>query len=480
MIERYATCENWARWFERETGFRVDPRSIKKYLAEANILGKGERVRIGQTLSGTLFPEEGVRKACIQLLAPRCGKGGFVMIGGVCHRSVQSLSRVHKLAPLTINRKIRSAGILPVPGKDPSGRPVDLYPEPLILKSCEELLADIPRCAEGGFVKFEGVLHGTLAALAKKIGVTEKVIVRHLNGECLVPICGRDQGGHVCDLFPEPVIRDLLVKQLAPLPVSDRFGFFVQDEIRYGTTGAWCHELGLPWGSLRRRLVLLPSKKGRGSKGRVFDHYPEPSVLEACSSLLGDLPQADQEGWIKTVKGCFGTVDAIRKEISVSREIVLKRIRGDASVCSIRGKSIQGKIFDFYALEAVRRICSADIQEVHRTDEAGFAVVSGIRYGTCFSFEKVLGITATTISKYLSGLEDQSIKGKDLHGVTRRLYPEPVVLKQLKDLLARNAKAAVPRTGRRTGHSTSRHAQVLPLSIPPFMNRVSLSINRIV
>jgi hypothetical protein len=143
MIERYATVTAWAEWFERAEGVRIGGGTIMERLEKkGGVKGVTARDCMGRILRDAYVSEARVRQACADLLCslPQAGSDGLVDIGGVRYGTMYALSHLMKISPKIVKDRVGSAGLRPIPGKDPRNRPADLYPEPAVLEACKDLI----------------------------------------------------------------------------------------------------------------------------------------------------------------------------------------------------------------------------------------------------------------------------------------------------------------------------------------------------
>ncbi|MBI5421827.1 hypothetical protein HZA44_01685, partial [Candidatus Peregrinibacteria bacterium] len=162
------------------------------------------------------YPEHIAREKCADLLAPlpKAGPNGLIEIDGVSYGTLSTFTGLLGLSITAIKVRIQSSGVKPIQGKDSNDHLADLYPELALRKLCKDLI-EAPKVGPDGFIKIDGVLHGTRLSLARFLGLVEKTVSERLASSGLGPVRGRGCNGKLTDLYPEPAAReackDLLV-----------------------------------------------------------------------------------------------------------------------------------------------------------------------------------------------------------------------------------------------------------------------------
>ena len=83
--------------------------------------------------------------------------------------TVASLAKKFKVSLGTLLSRISESGIVPIRGRDKSGRVHDFYPEPQVRELCADLLAPLPVVGKSGFITLNGVRYGTVKAFASEM-----------------------------------------------------------------------------------------------------------------------------------------------------------------------------------------------------------------------------------------------------------------------------------------------------------------------
>jgi hypothetical protein len=99
----------------------------------------------GKDRRGTVrdfYSEPQVRELCADLLAllPVTDGDGFVEVDGIRHGILSAFTQSWGFCGRTLVARIAKSGIIPIRGKDKSGRPADFYPEPAVREACRDLI----------------------------------------------------------------------------------------------------------------------------------------------------------------------------------------------------------------------------------------------------------------------------------------------------------------------------------------------------
>jgi hypothetical protein len=446
---RYATIKTWADWFEKNEGVNLGRKTIKDGLREiaANpCMGKDRHNHIA-----AFFSEADVRRACADLLNPeliQCDADGFADINGVCHGTFNSLAKRLGLSESCVKHHFVSSGISPVRGKGRGSRMVNLWPEPKARELCVDLLGpNIPVCGEEGLVNIEGVRHGTVAAIARLIGISEGAISHRLVASDISFVRGKVNGVLV-KLYPEPVVLKLCAEKLdSNLYRCGPDGSVKIDGVRQGTVGFFVRLFGVCDETISRYLASsgATSIRGKNKIGHLVDLWPEPVVRKLIEDCYNpDIPQCGEDGFAIIGGVRYGAKKSIAQLIGVSYDIVSSHL--DSSKLSpILGKDIHGVMRKLYPEPAVREICALVANpKLHQCDKGNFTEIDGDRHGTISAFAHILGISGNAISNRLVSSSLSPTIGKDAQGVVRKLYSEP----QIRELCADLLNLDLPRCGK--------------------------------
>jgi len=289
---RYATCETWAEWLEKNEGVSVSADTIRNRLCIARVFGISARHTNKRVNKNNLFAESDVRRACVDHLGPNipvCDEDSFTYIDGIRYSTIGALTRLIGVSKPTISHRLASSGIIPIRGKMQGGQLRDLYPEPQVRGLCIDLLdPNLIQVGEDGFIIIGSIRYGTIGALARLLGISSRPISSRLACSDIVKAHGKDTMGHPVDLWPEPAVRELCASLLDPgLPCCDEDGFVDIGGVRHGTKLSLAPLLGISHHAISYRLASsgIASVRGKAKDGNLRDLYPEPRVRELCKDV---------------------------------------------------------------------------------------------------------------------------------------------------------------------------------------------------
>jgi hypothetical protein len=442
MIERYATCENWANYFEKREGVKVSIATIRRRVKDAGKIGQDGRSKLDRLYMGAFFSEKDVRGACADLLQPisKVDESGFLVLGGVCYGTVYSLSDQLGVSVQSITRRLASSAIGSILGKDRNGDLANLYSRVAVQELfAENLDPNLLRCGGDGFAVASGTRYGIISSLASILGISQRAITLRLASSGLKPVRGKNKHGQLVDLYSEAAIRELFADLLdVSLPRCGEDGSVMVSEIRYGTLKSLSRLIGISVGAIASRLKssgLVPIL-GKGKNG-IIDLWSEPAVRSACADTLRPMPKVDESGFFIQNGIRYGTIGAWMRELGISEGAIGIRLRS-ASAHSLRGKNSNGQMRDFYSESAVREACSDLLLPMPHADENGFLVLDDIRYGNIRALARVFGVSDNFILSRLNSSRVAPIRGKSKGGQTYDFYPEPAVRELCADLLDPN------------------------------------------
>jgi len=448
MIERYATCNAWAEYFERREGVRISHMTIRDKLKKAEMVGKDGLSKIGQFFKGAYFSEQDVRQACGDSLSqlPQGNTDGFFWIDGARYASITTFSHLFKVDYQTIIFRLRKTAFHPIEGKGLDGKIMKIYAESVILELLGDMLdLGLVKIRKGGLADVGGVNYGTIGAVAHLLGVSPTTVSLRLATSGLTPLKGRGKNGKSSDLFPVPAVRELLADLLDPtlVQVGDD-GFAMINKIRHGTRVFIANLLGISEPTVSSYLAssgIVPMK-GKDKAGHPADLFPVPAVRELLNHLLDpDLPVCGPDGLVEIFGVRHGTIYALSHSLGISETAINSRI--EKWRCpSLCGKNRSGQVFRLYPEPAILELC-ADLLDptLVQVGDDGFAMINKIRHGTIPSLSRILGVAQGTIKKRLISLGLPPVKGKDKIGHPGNLYPEPAVRELCKDLIEKKASA---------------------------------------
>ena len=189
---------------------------------------------------------------------------------------------------------------------------------------------------------------------------------------------------------------------------------------------------------IRRRLKKAEKIgiTGRNKVGKVLRNafYSESDVRSACADLLKPIPHADKNGFFILSGERYGTLKALSKKLNVSMTAITDRIKTH-NLQSIQGKDNCGHVCNFYCESFIREICADLLQTLPRSDEKGFFIKDGVKYGTLYAWSKVLGISQCAVESRFKIHKPEGIKGKDKVGRICNFFSEDTIREICSDLL---------------------------------------------
>lgn len=201
---------------------------------------------------------------------------------------------------------------------------------------------------------------------------------------------------------------------------------------RYGSLRVWERELGISSNSIKKRLGNFKGITGRGSQNHVCEHgfYPEPKVRKVCHDLLADIPQTNDEGFVKIKRKIYGSINSWRKKYDVNFRTVMVRM---SNLESIKGKGPKGHICDLYSESDVLEVCADIFQDMPCANSSGIIKKGREKYGPINYWSKIFGVSHQAIGRHLQNIN--GIQGKDPGGRILIFYPESAVRSACSDLL---------------------------------------------
>jgi len=468
--QKYGTVKSWSRALvvsEPTISDRVKthkPNSVK-----------------GKDGNGTVrdfFSETSIREICADLLQdiPQADENGFFMKDGQKYGTIIAYARALGISDLAITVRLKNSPQHSIKGKNRAGHIFDFYSETDIRKLCADLLQDIPQADENGFFIKDGLRYGTIAAWTRDLGISAPTITERLKNFPQECIKGKDYSGHICNFYPESVIRNLCAHLLHHLFQADDEGFFTKNSKKYGTINAWARILEISTNAIGSRMKNAPkeSVKGKDKKGRIQNFYPESVIREICADLIQPIHKADEEGFLMKNGEKYGTIVGWSKILGISTSAITSRIKTHKPN-SIKGKMKGGQIFDFFSESAIREICSDLLLILPEADETDFINKDGQRYGTIKAWSKTLVIAFSTISSRIKTHNPLGIQGKNRSGHVLDYYSESDIRELcanlLQDIPQADKKGFFMKDGEKYGTIKS-WTEVFGISEPSISSRI--------
>jgi len=115
----------------------------------------------------------------------------------------------------------------------------------------------------------------------------------------------------------------------------------------------------------------------------------------------------------------------------------IRRKLNEAGIIGKTGRDKVGRVLRnaFFSEADIRTICAHLLQPLPQTDEEGFFIKDGKKYGIISTWSIVIGIPKPTIKARIKIHNLQGIKGKDKNGQVRNFYPESAIRQICSDLV---------------------------------------------
>jgi hypothetical protein len=237
-----------------------------------------------------LYRLSDVRTLCIDLLQdfPRANKDGLIEIDEDVYGTIKGFATKFGVSRAFIKSRLEKGAVKIIQGRNASGRLVDYYLLSEVQMLCRDFLEDLPQTDKSGFIKIGGKVYGTRNSFSKRFGISATTIQSEIEESALKSIRGKDNWGHLCDLFPETEVCELCARFLRVQPRSDKEGFIYSDGESYGSVNALSKKLGLSHSTVRYAVQnnsLLPVR-GKNRSGRITNFYSLSKVHELCADLI--------------------------------------------------------------------------------------------------------------------------------------------------------------------------------------------------
>jgi hypothetical protein len=351
--ERYGTVVSW----KNELG--VSQRTISSRFINNKIQSIRGKMQGGQAYN--FYSESEIRRVCAEFLQPlpQANKEGFFVKDGERYRTMETWPNELGVSQTTISFRIKTHKIQSIRGKALGGQICDFYSESSIRQICPKLLQSLLQADKNGFFEKVSKKYGTIRVLSKALGISDTAIMLRIATSKIEVIKGKDKGGRVQNYYPVSIVREICADLLQDLPHANEEGLFLKDGERYGTNESWSKILGISTTSIASRIKKnnIQAIKGKIQEGNICDFYPESAMRQMCSSLLQDIPQADKDGLIIKDGQRYGTISRVAKLMGISVCAVLSRLKLH-NAQSIKGKTILGRIRDFFPESSIRQICA--------------------------------------------------------------------------------------------------------------------------
>ena len=337
-----------------------------------------------------------------------------------------------------INKKIKEAGLIGKTARNKVGRVMRnaFYPESSIRKLCADQLEHLPQADDSGFIVRDDEKYGTSTSLSRALGISNSYIQDRIRQVALPILRGRSKKGRVSLFYSISDVRAICRDQLEDLPQVDSNGLLEIDGCKFFTINQLARLLGISETPVRARIACstLNAVRGRSIDCRIFDFYSFDEVQLLCADLLGELPVADEEGFVEVGGETYGTKFSISKRFGIANGTARARIK-EADLSPIRAKTMQGIVKHFYSVEGARRLF-LDLIEVPRADESGLITKGGTVYGTCKAIAYLIAVSESCVQSRVRMSSPDFVRGKDVRGHVLNFYSVSDVRDLCEDLIS--------------------------------------------
>jgi len=340
--------------------------------------------------------------------------------------------------------KKRLKDVVGITAKDKAGRLIvdAFYSESTVREKCVELLTS-PQADESGLVVISedgaDVHYRSAKGWAKKFNISEG-IYRRLDG-APTRLC-RASGGQLHEFYSEKVIKEKCSDFFEGVPVADKKGFLTHEwngkTERFGNLYSWSKELNLSSSTARRKLLNLPSIRGKDNQGQIRDFIPESAITELFGKGDSEILTANEDGFVYSQNGefaqeRFALITTWAENLRVSSNAVRRRI-GD--IKGITAKTSAGRRMDqaYYSETLIRERCSDLLNPLPIADDNGFFIKDSTTYGYVKAWARKIGTSAAKIYARLK--EQKGITARTCIGtpIENGFYSESVIREYCKDL----------------------------------------------
>jgi len=350
----------------------------------------------------------------------------------------------HEVTIDTVRNRLHRARIRGVDARDSRkrNRKGIYYAESDVRRICSDLLMNLPRADEEGFVVIDDKVYGTFTGIARRLGISAPTVKRRLAGSSTEPIRALDDCWHFQSYYSVLEVQILCQDLLEELPQADEDGLIIIDSKIYGTTGSLSKLFGISLDYVKKtvRKHTLTSIRGKTRGGQIQTFHSEQEVRALFEDLLQDLPQANRDGLI-IIEG-----ESYRNQRSLSRLLgiavgTIKNRMAEHSPTSIQGKAKGGQIQTFYSEQDIRALCQDLVGGLPKVNADGQILVDDVAYNAISSLSLLLGVSRPVIEKRIAENSVASIQGRGLSGRVLTFYSEQEIRALCQPLLEKQSIA---------------------------------------
>jgi len=267
------------------------------------------------------------------------------------------------------------------------------------------------------------------------ISVSGPLIRNKLKEAEIVGEDGRESVGRLLrkGFYAESDVRRLLGEHLTAVGV-DQNGFMLVRGKRYSTIRTWAEVFEVAWMTIAKRMKGMSDSviRGKGLDGKVCDLYAEQDIRAALSDLIDGSPVADDDGFIERNGEKYATIGIWADHLGIYDQVIRNKLRR-AELPAIQGKDRGGHLAKFYREADIRQLLEDELAGLPRTDENGFCVIDGERYGIRLAWRREFDLGVHIIANRMKGKDVPYVKGKDQGGKVLKMYAESVIRELCSD-----------------------------------------------
>lgn len=356
------------------------------------------------------------------------GEEGTIEVFGEVWANYGGIERITGLTPTAFVSKLEKCRS--IPGRAINGKRSTFYALRDVREACGDIAAAPHRASTDGTFEADGETWATRPAIAKRLGVSKKLVLRLLPGNCRTR-SGRDSSGQMTMFCAISDAIRLLKNHMVQEQAGDDGVLHAKGE-SWAPMGLLKQLLGLSRNALEPRAKGCRSRPARDRSGVVRIHYSVADVRSACADLLDQSRQAEVDGGFTEEGERWMTTKPLSETLGLSMTTIAARSRS----CKVKvGKDRGGRLANFYSVNEMRNACADLIEDLPSADKDGVFDADGEAWGMVQPLSKILGLNRKTISSRVKSTEVRKRFGISTNSVRYPFYCISDVRKVCADLL---------------------------------------------
>ena len=433
-LERFATLSTWSDFFRIPDGFLRKKMEGRK--------GRSGRASWGQVCLEGFYPESVIRPHAEEFHNDylTADEMGFIIKDGERYASQNKWAEEFSITSSTVSKRMR--GQQGISGKDNKGRLVmnGFFSEKAARAACSDLLQDVPRADENGFILISGQRFATTDVWERELGLTQ--LKRKFSS--LQGITGKDRNSQVREggFYSETDVRNACAALLENLPQANSDGFIILqseegDEERYATL----NRLAVLWEMTQSTMDIyvkeakLTGISGKVSGGQVLEgrFYSEKEVRKACEPLFQELPTLTSDGFYYQGEGAsaikYGPIGNWSEELGIGDRTISRALKG---VNGIQVRDRINRIQTAFSESIVREKCARFLQDLPTANEEGWILINEERHASLVTWGKVCGTSWNSLKNLMKGTQGITGRTKSGHFIEKGYYSESAIRSVLR------------------------------------------------